>query len=231
MNFPSAQNFIDLTHSFSPNIPCWDNDCCFTLHTEVDYKDCMPPNLFRVQNVEMKAGAGTHIDAPAHSIPGGTTIDRLALENLCVDCVVIRVDDDAHDDENYLVMPEAVTVFEKEHGMIQMNTFVIFYTGWDQYWNDPKKYCNDLQFPSVHENTARLLIERNIAGLGIDTLSPDARGEDFPVHRVILGAGKYIVENIANAKNIPPTGAKISIMPMKIKEGTEAPVRLVVYLL
>ena len=137
------------------------------------------------------------------------------------------MDDDARDNENYLVMSETVTAFEKGYGMIQPNTFVIFYTGWDQYWNDPKKYRNDLKFPRVHENTARLLVERNVAGLGIDTLSPDARGEDFPVHRVILGAGKYIVENVANAKNVPPTGAKISIMPMKIKEGTEAPVRLV----
>lgn len=63
--------------------------------------------------------------------------------------------------------------------------------------------------------------------IGIDTLSPDAGGKDFPVHRVILGAGKYIVENIANAAAVPPTGAKILIMPVKIKDGTEAPVRLV----
>jgi kynurenine formamidase len=60
------------------------------------------------------------------------------------------------------------------------------------------------------------------------TPSADARGgEDFPVHRAILGAGKYLVENVANAKELPPTGARIFVMPMKIKDGTEAPIRLV----
>ena len=55
----------------------------------------------------------------------------------------------------------------------------------------------------------------------------DKGGEDFPVHRIVLGAGKYIVENIANAKDVPPIGAKIMVMPMKINNGTEAPIRLI----
>ena len=220
-----SRQIIDLTHTLSPHIPSWDGDCCFRLETQVDYKDCLAPNLFRVQGIECKASAGTHMDSPAHCCPGGHTIDTLDLENLLTDCVVIRVDEDA--DENYVAMPGIVTSFEKKHGTIPPNAFVIFHTGWDRYWTTPEKYRNDLKFPSIHENTAALLIERMIAGIGIDTLSPDARGEDFPVHRVILGAGKYIVENIANAKSLPPTGAKISVMPMKMQGATESPVRLI----
>jgi kynurenine formamidase len=218
--------YIDLTHALSPDIPSWDGDCCFHLHAAVDYKDCKAPNIFRVQEIRAKAGAGTHIDAPAHCFPGATTIDGLQLPDLLTDCVVISIDDVA--DERYLVMPDIIAAFEKEHGNIPPNAFVIFYTGWDKYWHTPEKYRNDLRFPSVHEDTAKVLLQRNISGIGIDTLSPDARGEDFPVHRLILGAGKYIVENVANAKNVPPTGAKVMVLPMKIKDGTEAPVRLVV---
>lgn len=215
---------IDLTHTLTSDIPSWDGGCCFALRVGLDYKDCKSPNLFRVQSMEGKAGSGTHMDAPAHCFPDGTTIDALHLQNLMTDCIVIRVDDQAH--ENYVVMPKSIDLFEKEHGKIQPNTFVIFYTGWDKYWNT-QQYRNNLRFPSIHEDTAKLLLQRNIAGIGIDTLSPDAIGEDFPVHRVILGAGKYLVENIANAKNVPLTGAKIMVMPMKIKDGTEAPIRLV----
>lgn len=215
---------IDLTHTLSPDIPSWDGNCCFSLITKTDYKDCTDPNLFRVQKVEALAGAGTHVDAPAHCFPGAATIDAMHLENLMTDCIVIRVDHEA--DENYLVMPEVIITFEKEYGKIPAKAFVIFYTGWDTHWSSPKKYRNDLKFPSVHEETAKLLLERDVSGIGIDTLSPDALGKDFPVHRVMLGAGKYIVENIANAESLPPTGAKISIMPMKIKGGTEAPIRL-----
>lgn len=222
------KKIIDLTHTLSKDIPSWDGGVCFSTSIALDYKDCEAPNLFRVQKMEGKVGSGTHIDAPAHCFPGGQTVDTLKLEDLKTDCVVIDVSSQC--DESYVVMPDAVEQFEKEHGTIAKNTFVIFYTGWDKYWNTPEKYRNDLKFPSIHEDTAKLLITREVAGMGIDTLSPDAVGEDFPVHRVILGAGKYIVENIANAGELPATGVTISIMPMKIQDGTEAPVRIVAYI-
>ena len=107
------------------------------------------------------------------------------------------------------------------------HTFVIFYTGWEKFWDTPTQYINGHEFPSVHPDTAKLLLERDIAGIGIDTLSPDTGKDGFPVHRAVLGAGKYLVENIANAKELPESGAKSLVMPMKIKDGTEAPVRLV----
>lgn len=221
----AKQQLIDLTHTLSSDIPSWDGDCCFRLHIVGDYKDCTAPNLFRNHKIEGMAGAGTHVDAPAHACPGGMTIEALDLKDLNTDCIVIHADGDVGAD--YLVMPEHITAFEKEHGKIPANAFVIFHTGWSKHWKTPEKYRNKLHFPSVHVDTAKLLIERNIAGIGIDTLSPDSGGKDFPVHRVILGAGKYIVENIANAGQLPPTGAKISVMPMKINDATEAPIRLV----
>jgi len=216
---------IDLTHTLSSEIPTYDLGCGFKLSIATDYKDCIEPNVFRTQEIVTPAGIGTHMDAPAHCIPGGRTIEQLDLCELVTDCVVIKVDDVAN--ENYIIMPEVVEVFEKEHGAIKPNTFVIFYTGWNRHWNNPEKYHNNLAFPSVHESTARLLVEKGIAGLGIDTLSADANGKDFPVHRTILGANKYLVENIANANTLPATGFKIFVLPLKIKEGTEAPLNLI----
>ena len=219
------QKIIDLTHSLTPEIATFDGPCGFNLVKTLDYGECAPPNLFRVQKItEMMAGVGTHMDAPAHCIQNGKTIDVLELKNLVTNCVVINIETS---DENYIARPDVVEKFEQEHGEIKQNSFVIFYTGWDKYWETPEKFRNGLSFPSIHEDTAKLLLERNISGIGIDTLSADAKGEDFPVHRAILGAGKYLVENIANAKDLPPTGAKIFIMPIKIKGGTEAPIRLI----
>ncbi|KJV56962.1 hypothetical protein OTSKATO_0032 [Orientia tsutsugamushi str. Kato PP] len=42
-----------------------------------------------------------------------------------------------------------------------------------------------------------------------------------------LGAGKIIIENVANLDSMPPTGSFVMVLPIKIKDGTEAPVRLV----
>lgn len=217
--------YIDLTHTLSSTIPSWDGDCCFTAPIVHDYKDSVEPNLFRIHQIEAKAGCGTHMDAPAHCIPGGKTIDILDLDALLVDCIVIDISKAAH--ENYVADVGSIETFEREHGKIPAGSFVIYYSGWDKYWNDKEKYRNNLNFPSISEDVAQLLVERDVSGVGIDTLSPDAVGDDFPVHRVLLGAGKYIVENVANAGMLPATGAKISVMPIKIKDGTEAPIRLV----
>lgn len=215
---------IDLTHTLSSEIPDWDGDCGFRMSLSLDYKDCEEPYLFRKYEMSTPVGVGTHIDAPAHCIPGGATIENLEIKNLVVDCVVIKIEGT---DENFITTPELVEEFEKQNGKIQSNSFVIFCTGWSKYWSDKNKYNNDHKFPSIHEDTAKFLLARNIVGLGIDTLSADTGANGFPVHRAILGADKYLVENIANADMLPPTGAKIFVLPMKIKDATEAPIRLV----
>lgn len=216
---------IDLTHTLSGEIPTWDGSCGFELATIKDYKDFTEPDLFRVQKITCGAGSGTHMDAPAHVVLGGVTIDQLDLNNFFGDCVLIDVS--AQADENYVIAPRVVDEFEKEHGRIQSRSFVIFYTGWDKYWENTDKYRNGFLFPSVHVSTAEMLLQRDIAGIGTDTLSCDRGDQGFPVHQAILGAGKYLVENIANARELPPTGAKILVLPLKIRHGTEAPVRLV----
>ncbi len=227
LNFYMNKEFkiVDLTHSLSPEIPTWDGSCGFELSINGDYANNTSLDVFRTQKIKSNAGIGTHMDAPAHCFPGAKTIDALNMENLVVECVVIDVSKEAN--ENYVIMPEIVEKFEKEYGEIKSNSFVIFYTGWDAYWGTPEKYINNHKFPSVDESTAEILLKRNIVGIGIDTLSADTGANGFPVHRVILGAGKYLVENIMNAKELPPIGSKSLALPMKIKEGTEAPLRLI----
>ena len=74
---------------------------------------------------------------------------------------------------------------------------------------------------------AEHLLARNIAGIGIDTLSPDRPDSGFPVHQLLLGADKYIIENVANPQQMPKTGGFALVLPMKIQGATEAPTRLV----
>lgn len=79
----------------------------------------------------------------------------------------------------------------------------------------------------MQKEAAHFLLSRKIVGLGIDTLSPDRPDNGYPVHAALLGAGKYIIENIANADSLPSVGSFILALPIKIKEGTEAPIRLI----
>lgn len=216
---------IDLTHNIDSSIPGWDGDCGFKMDISLDYKECTPPDIFLKYDISTPCGVGTHIDSPSHVIPGGRTIEKIMLNELITECVVIDVSHEL--EENYIVTPDIILKFEKENGQIKLNSFVVFYTGWDKYWDTPEKYINNHIFPSVHEDTAKLLISRGISGLGIDTLSADTGLDGFPVHRIILGANKYLVENITNLKELPPVGSKIVILPLKINNGSEAPARVV----
>lgn len=223
MKFPFKT--IDLTHTISPTSPTWEGDCGFQHQVILDYADCTTPVKFKVQKINMYAGLGTHIDAPAHCIPGGKTVDKLDLDELIAPCVVIDVSKQAH--ESWQLSPEDIRQFEREQGQIGAGSFVIIRTGWDQYWNEPDRYRNNLQFPSISRNTANLLLERKIAGLGIDTLSPDTHDSGYPVHEAILGAGKYLVENVANSSKMPPKNGFSLALPICTEGGTEAPMRLI----
>lgn len=216
---------IDLTHTLTPEVPSWSGHCGFHHQINSDNDDSTTDTKFRTYTVEMQAGIGTHMDAPSHCFMNGKSIADINLEQLFVPCIVIDIPDHAPDD--YELTLENITDFERNITKIDKNTFIIVRTGWGTYWNNPKKYRNELNFPTISSEAANLLVERNIVGIGIDTLSPDSPKSDFPVHKTILGAGKYIIENIANAHLLPAYGSIICAMPIKIKDGTEAPIRLV----
>lgn len=216
---------IDLTQTLSAEVPTWDESCGFEHCITYDYN----PNdkcQFRIGGMNFnKAGTGTHIDAPAHCFLGAETIDQLALENLIVPCVIIDVSSQVY--ENYSVSLKDIEAYENKHGIIEAGSLVMIRTGWEKYWPTPEKYRNNLVYPFISTNAGELLLKRGVVGLGIDTLSPDRPEDNFPIHRLFLGSGKYLVENVANLANMPAKGGFIMVLPIKIKDGTEAPIRLV----
>ena len=91
---------------------------------------------------------------------------------------------------DYLLTPDDVTAFEREHGQIAEGTIVLLRTGWSRKWPDKLAYLGDntpgdaskLHFPSFGPDAARLLVEqRSVAALGADVASIDA-GESTRLH-------------------------------------------------
>ncbi len=206
-------------------MPTWEGGCGFKHSVTTDYNDCQSSTKFRIQELTMFAGIGTHMDAPSHINPGSPCISDIPLQQLITRCCVIDVSLECH--ESLKIDTSHLRAFEARHGLIPKNSFVIFYTGWEKYWPNAEAYVNQYSFPSLSEALASLLIERDIAGIGIDTLSPDLPSNRFPVHEIILGANKYIIENVANANKLPPIGAYSFALPMHFVNGTEATTRLI----
>lgn len=216
----SPFKIVDLTHTLDSLAPTWSGNCGYEHRVIVDY-----PEACRVQSIEMNAGTGTHIDAPSHFIPGALSVADIPIEQFIAPIYMIDVSAKAHAD--YYITCEDVIQFEKQYGKIKPGGLVIGYTGWDQYWHDANKFRNpdetgQMHFPGFSGESAELLLERNIVGLAVDSLSPDCLDLNFPVHYSILGAGKYIVENLANCKLLSPVGSYSIILPIKTRDGTEA---------
>ena len=216
---------VDLTHTLESTIPAWNGKCGFHHDLHMDYSDCSGEVQFRVMKLKMHAGIGTHMDAPSHCIPGGRCIHNFDINELILPCVVIDISDKCH--ERCSLSTQDIADFESKHGAIAGASCVMIKTGWSKWWSEPSKYHNNYVFPSVSSEAAQTLLMKGIAALGIDTLSPDRPEDGFPTHKILLGAEKIILENIANLDHMPPTGGLVMILPMNIKNGTEAPVRLV----
>lgn len=212
-----------------PEIPSWNGSCGFKHEIKMDY-----PQGCRVQTVRMHAGVGTHMDAPCHFFENARSVGDIDIQELFVPAVVIDVCDRAH--ENYFISVLDIKNFEDEYGTIPPRTCVIGYTGWSSRWSNTTAYRNlqddgIMHFPGFAPEAVELLLERDIQGIAIDTLSPDGSNQvDFPVHRLVLGSDRYIIENIANAHCLPPVGAYIGCFTIKGSGMSEGTIRAVGFL-
>ena len=216
---------VDLTHVLDERAPTWSGGCGFRLEIKLDYEQGL-----RVQSVKSHAGVGTHMDAPSHFIPGSWNIDDIPLEDLIVPAFVFRIEGRDHPD--LFIKPYDIEHYERRWGAIPERALFIASTGWEAYWGDPARYRNpnsegEMRFPGFSPEAADYLLEKGISGIGIDTLSPDgSNNRKFPVHEKILGAKKYILENLANLDKMPPIGAFAIAFPPRVGGATESVCRV-----
>lgn len=229
MDLLKNYSLVDLTHVLHEQIPTWSGGCGFRLEIKLDYDQGL-----RVQSLKSHAGVGTHIDAPSHFISGGRNIGDIPLEQLIVPACILDVRAEMAPD--FFVRAGHIDRFEKQIGPIPPNALFIAWTGWDQFWSHPDKYRNPdaagrMHFPGFAPDAAKALLQRNIAGIGIDTLSPDGStngaGVRYPVHELVLGANKYIIENLTQLHQMPPLGAYAIALPPKARDATETGARVV----
>jgi len=225
---------LDLTHALAPNIPNWDN---LPTAVEVSIEETLEKDAFFSRRISLNEHTGTHFDAPAHVVAGGRTVEQIAPGRLVRPLIVIDVRKQVEHDADYVVTVADVTAWEKQHGEMPHGAVVLACTGWDVRWSSPASFRNAdakgvMHFPGFAEKTAVWLIEhRDIAGLGVDTLSVDPGNSGaYPVHKCCAAHGVYHLECVANLADAPPSGATVVIAPMKLAGGSGAPARILALL-
>jgi kynurenine formamidase len=129
-------------------------------------------------------------------------------------------------DCDYRVSAGDVIEHEGTHGPLPSRAAVLVCTGWSAYRDDPGRYVGDLRFPGLSVEAARLLIERGVAGIGIDTPGVDAGlASDFAVHHLTLPAGLWHLEGLVHLELLPPRGALLVVGAPLLVDGSGVPAR------
>ena len=227
----SASRVVDLTHTLYDAMPFWPGGVPFKKIRLVDYAQG-----YRLHRFEMGENTGTHVDAPAHFIKGKLPVDKLALRDIVVPAVVIDVKDKVAGNSDYQLTAAEVKTWEAANGRIPAGSLVILNTGWNKRFGNPKDYVNldadnVMRFPGYHPDSAAVLLERGVVGVGIDTLSLDyGPSKDFMFHVHMLKADKYQIENMANLDALPTTGATVIVGVLPVKDGSQAQARVLALL-
>lgn len=224
---------VDLTHAYGPDTVYWPTDKKgFTKTTA--FEGMREDGWYAAFEIATAEHGGTHLDAPYHFDAGGDKTADVPLSRLIAPAAVIDVTAKAAADRLYRATPADVLAFEADHGKIAPGTIVLLKTGWSQYWPDAEAYLGGsdpaaLAFPSFGADAARFLIEeRRVAALGIDAASTDyGPSTDFPAHRAMGASNTPGLENLDNLGLLPPKGAYIIALPMKIEGGSGGPLRAV----
>lgn len=224
----SYNQLIDLSHTLHADFPMFPGAPAPKFNTFVTVKD----NGYYGLIWELWEHSGTHMDAPAHFVEGGLTADKLPLDMLVVPIAVIDIQAKAATDPDAVVTVEDINDWEAAHGALPEGAMVMMNSGWDQRVNNPDSFINAtdgvMHFPAFSPEAAQFLVtERNITGIGVDTLSLDpGKATAFEVHVTILGAGKFGLENVANLGQLPAKGAHLIVGNLKIEGASGGPVRL-----
>lgn len=234
----SSEDWIDLTHPFAADTIYWPTSEPFSLQTVYDGMTT-DGYYYRAKQYQAAEHGGTHMDAPSHFAKNGKSIDQIPLSQLMGTAVIIDVRQQALPDDDYLITIGDVKAWEQMYGPIPNNSIVFFYTGYSQFWPDRFRYLGTvlqgqdavagLHFPGLAKDTAEWLIkERHIKAVGIDTASIDyGQTLRYPTHQELAANNIPIFENVANLDQIHSPFAEVIALPMYIKDGTGAPLRII----
>jgi kynurenine formamidase len=213
---------IDLAQPLSPDTPVWPGMAHLSAETVETYAE--GGAFARV--VTVGEHTGTHLDAPAHFHEGGLTVEGIPARDLVCEAVVIDVRAACRADADYTLSVADVIEHERVHGPVPRRAAVLVCTGWSAYRREPGRYVGDMHFPGVSPEAALLLIERDVAGIGIDTLSIDAGvATDSPTHHITLPAGLWQLEGLVSIELLPARGALLVVGAPPLAGGSGVPAR------
>lgn len=228
--FGDVARVLDLTWPVEAGIPVPPGFPAVTLDRFLSRDD---GDVATVEILRTSLHAGTHMDAAAHMLDDGTTVDQIDPLSLCGPAVLVDVPGLGPWEPVEAAHLEA---WERACGeRIERGDAVLLHTGHGRLWGDPDAYLGH-GWPHVGSSAIDLLLERGARALGVECADPDRVDQhdlasaSFECHRRLLGAGVHILENLAHLEEVPPGRLEILALPLAVRGGSGAPIRILALL-
>ena len=234
---------VDLTQTLAPEFP--------TIVLPPEFGQAWPFRIEEISrydergpawywnNFSMSEHTGTHFDAPVHWVSGkdlpDNTVDSIPVENFIAAACVIDVSAESAENPDVLLTIDYVKRWEEQHGRIPERAWVLLRTDWSKRVT-PKEYLNMAE-DGAHspgpdaEVVPWLIRERNVHGFGTESVGTDAGqahhlNPPYPCHYFMHGNNRYGLQCLTNLDQLPPQGALIFAAPLKIRNGSGSPLRV-----
>jgi len=187
---------------------------------ELDKACSITTHGFREKKITMFSHIGTHIDAPAHMLKNGQTLDELPIETFFGTAFLCKTPDN---NDGIIDIDD----LKAEGENIEQADFLLINTGWDKYWEGDEYFSG---YPVLSPEAADWLSRIGLKGVGLDTISADmADSKDFPVHNSLLKSGMIIIENLSGLEKINRNHFTFSCLPLKLEKADGSPVRAIAF--
>ncbi len=205
-------NIIDLSHPLDENMPVYPGT-----EQPVFAEGCtLEADGFREKKITFYSHTGTHMDAPSHLLPDGRCLDDFPLGYFTGPACVLN----AAGGEGSVITEQTVLSLEST---LRQAEYLLVQTGWSRFWNSSGYFG---RFPVLTLEAARFIASLGLKGIGFDCISADAMDAPaLPNHKILLGAGMVIIENLQGLEQLPRSGFSFSAFPLPISGADGSPVR------
>jgi arylformamidase len=212
--FPSGMIAIDLSHELAPGMPYFPG----TEPPVFSRPFTLASHGFAEQKITLLTHSGTHMDAPAHILETGATLEQLGLPHFVGSAAVLDL---TRLTGKIIAMDDLLPFRQRLDG----RDFVLLRTGWSDHWGNAAYFTD---YPVLAEPAAQWLAGFNFKGIGVDTISFDVHDSTaLPIHHIFLARNIVLIENLDHLEKIPAAEFLFFSLPLKIAETDGAPVRAI----
>jgi len=207
---------VDLTHTITESMPVYPGTEPPALTPANTYEK----DHFRETLLTMFSHTGTHMDAPAHIVPGKTTLDAFDAAQFAGKALVINC---RHLGPGECVPLSAILQYGAK---AEEADFLLFNFGWDRYWGKPEYFGN---YPCLSTEAVQYLMDHHKKGVGVDAISIDPMAS-LSSHRKLFESSEIVViENLTHLEQIGDDLFWFFALPLKFENADGSPIRAVAF--